>query len=47
MKNTKPEQKSESEQNTDKLCKEDKIDDNLILVPLDNGETKRYRKVYK
>lgn len=47
MKNTKPEQKSESEQNTDKLCKEDKIDDNLILVPSDNGEIKRYRKIYK
>jgi len=45
MKNTKPEQLEQLEQESDKL--EVEIDDNIVLVPLDNGETKRYRKVYK
>lgn len=39
IKNTKDKQKS------DKI--EVEIDDNTVLVPFDNGETKRYRKVYK
>ena len=47
IQNTKLKQNIESEQKLDKLYNEIEIDDNIILVPLDNGETKRYKKVYK